>query len=149
MITFELSLFIDRPRDDVFAWWVDPSNLPRWQSGVVRVDWEGGPVQKGSRYTVVRKALGMTQEMRTTLVQLDPGVRVVEKGRGGPATNTVTTTFSDENGGTRMQTKVEVDLGGVLGRLGDKLAAGKVRKQAEGDQKKLKQVLEADLPAVH
>ena len=143
MITFDLSLDIARPLDTVFAWWSDPSNLPEWQSGIVKVDWEGGEVGKGARYTVHRKALGMTQEMRTTLVEFEPGVRVVERARGGPATNTVTTVFeATPSGGTRMSTHVEVDLGGVLGRLGDKLAGGKVKSQAAGDQKRLKQCLE-------
>ncbi len=143
MIVFDLVLDIARPRADVFAWWSDPRNLPRWQSGVVRVDWDGDAVSKGARYTVVRKALGMEQEMRVTLTEFEDGVRVVEKARGGPAKNTVTTTFSDAGGGTRMTTRVEVDLGGVLGRFGDKLAAGKVKKQAAGDQQRLKQVLES------
>jgi uncharacterized membrane protein len=143
MIVFDLSLDIERPLADVFGWWCDPSNLPKWQSGVTGVDWDGSPPAKGSRYTVHRKALGLSQDMRTTLVEFEPGVRVVEKARGGPATNTVTTTFSEVRPGlTRIETHVEVDLGGVLGRFGDKLAAGKVKSQAVGDQKKLKQCLE-------
>jgi len=143
MIVFDLVLDIARPRAEVFAWWSDPHNLPQWQSGVVRVDWDGGAVSKGSRFTVVRKALGMEQEMRVTLTEFEDGVRVVEKGRGGPAKNTITTSFADAGSGTRMTTRVEVDLGGVLGRFGDKLAAGKVKKQAAGDQQRLKQVLES------
>jgi|GEM_PF-3579570 len=143
MITFELSLEIARPLADVFAWWSDPLNIPAWQSGISKVDWEGGPVGKGSRYTVHRKALGMTQEMRTTLVEFEQDALVVEKARGGPATNTVTTMFSAPSPTTtRIETRVEVDLGGVLGRFGDKLAGGKVKSQAQGDQKRLKQALE-------
>lgn len=143
MIAFELSLDIDRPLADVFAWWADPNNIPIWQSGVTCVDYDGGAPGRGSRYTVHRKALGMTQQMRTTLVEFEENVRVVENSRGGPATNTVTTTFEELSPGrTQMATTVQVDLGGVLGRFGDKLAGGKVKSQAAGDQQRLKQALE-------
>ncbi|MCO4771591.1 MAG: SRPBCC family protein [Deltaproteobacteria bacterium] len=143
MIIFDLSLEIAAPRADVFAWWSDPHNIPKWQSGVVRVDFEG-EAGKGARYTVVRKALGMTQEMRTTIIDFVDGERLVEKARGGPATNSITTTFTDAGGGrTRMDSHVEIDLGGVLGRLGDKLAAGKLKSQAKSDQQRLKKVLES------
>jgi len=143
MIVFELSLDIARPLADVFAWWADPNNIPKWQSGVTQVDYDGGTLGKGSRYTVHRKALGMTQEMRTTLVEFEENVRVVERARGGPATNTVTTTFREDGPGrTQIATQVQVDLGGVLGRFGDKLAGGKVKSQAAGDQQRLKQALE-------
>lgn len=143
MIVFDLSLEIARPRDEVFSWWADPRNLTKWQTGIVRVDFDG-EATKGARFTVVRKALGMTQEMRTTLVEFVPGERVVEKARGGPATNTVTTTFEDAGPGrTRMSSHVEIDLGGALGRLGDKLAAGKLEKQARDNQKRLKKLLES------
>ena len=112
MIVFDLSLEIARPRDEVFAWWADPRNLTKWQTGIDRVDFDG-EAAKGARFTVVRKALGMTQEMRTTFVEFVPGERVVEKARGGPATNTVTTTFEDAGlGRTRMSSHVEIDLGG-------------------------------------
>lgn len=143
MIVFDLSLEIARPRDEVFAWWADPRNLMKWQTGIDRVDFDG-EAAKGARFTVVRKALGMTQEMRTTFVEFVPGERVVEKARGGPATNTVTTTFEDVGPGrTRMSSHVEIDLGGVLGRLGAKLAAGKLEKQARDNQERLKELLES------
>ena len=144
MIRFELSLEIRRPRSEVFAFWSDPQNLAAWQSGVVEVKADAGPVGRGTRYTVVRKALGMTQEMRTTLVEFEAEQRVVETARGGPAKHTVTTVFSELPAGrTRLDTIVEVDLGGLLGRIGDKLAAGKIKAQAEGDQARLKALLEA------
>ncbi len=143
VIRFELSLTIARPRDEVFAWWSDPANIPAWQSGVTGVDDDGAPAGVGKRWTVHRKALGLKQQMRAEILEFDAGRRVVERATGGPATNTVTTRFEDAGGQTRMLTTVEVDLGGALGRIGGKLAGGKIRKQAEGDQQRLKQVLEA------
>ncbi len=141
MIRFDLSLHIARPLEDVFAFWADPNNLPKWQSGIVSIAVDGD-VGRGCRWTLERKALGKTAKMRGGYTAYEDNTRLCERTKAGPVVTTVDSTFHADGGGTRIDTKVEVELGGTLGRLGEKVAKGPIRKQAEGDQKRLKQLLE-------
>ena len=43
----------------------------------------------------------------------------VEEGQAGPATTVIETRFLPDGSGTRVETRVSVELGGALGRLGE------------------------------
>jgi len=142
MIRFELSLHVARPLDEVFAYWSDPHNLPRWQSGIQGIEVDG-EVGAGCRWTVQRKALGKTASMRGGYTAFEPNARLCERTKAGPVLTTIDSRFAASGSGTTVTTSVEVELGGALGRLGEKVAKVPIRKQAEGDQARLKKLLEA------
>ena len=142
MIAFDLSLRIARPPEDVFAFWSDPERIPRWQGSAedVCLDAPPGP---GCSWTVTRRTLGTRQAMKSRYTAFEAGRRLVEEGQAGPATTVIETRFLPDGSGTRVETRVSVELGGALGRLGEKLASGSIRKQAQEDQARLKALIEA------
>ncbi|MFT4975199.1 MAG: hypothetical protein ACI8S6_001086 [Myxococcota bacterium] len=146
MISFSSSLTIKKPLAEVFAFWSDPDNIPRWQGGVVSYRRDSAPAQPlgvGTRYTVVRKALGMQQETHGEYTAFEPLARIVEKVAAGPASYTVETRFTDLNNQTRVDVSTDLELGGMMGRLGEKLAARPVKKQATEDHARICKMLEA------
>ena len=144
MLSFTTSQTIQRPLGEVFAYWSDPDHIPAWQGGVVSYRREDtGPVGVGTRYIAVRKALGLQQETRGEYTAFVPGQRLVESVKAGPASYTVETTFAaDGPAATRVTVETRIELGGALGRLGEKMALRPIRSQAEADHARIKALLE-------
>jgi uncharacterized protein YndB with AHSA1/START domain len=145
MIAFQSSQTIQRPLSAVFAYWADPDNIPRWQGGVVSYRRDGDasqPVGVGTRYVIVRKALGMQQETQGEYTAFEAERRIVEKVAAGPASYTIETRFTALGGQTRVDVDTRLELGGLMGRLGEKVAARPVKKQAAVDHARIKQILE-------
>lgn len=145
MIEFKNSVTIRKPLSEVFAFWSNPDNIPQWQGGVVsyRRDGDGSaPVGVGTAYVITRKALGMQQETRGAYTAFEPGSRVVEQVTAGPASYTVETRFTDLGSQTRVDVETKLELGGMMGRLGERVAARPVKKQATDDHARIKQLLE-------
>src|SRR5689334_7564887 len=78
------SVTIDRPVDDVFAFFADPSNEPRWRSAVKEISVEG-PVAVGSRvHQVVKGPGGVGVPADVEVTGYDPPVRYAFQGVAGP-----------------------------------------------------------------
>ena len=141
MIEFELTLRVDRPLDEVFGIWADPGRIPTWQGSAesVQVQGEPGP---GCSWSVVRRTLGTRQTMTARYTAFEPGRRLVEEGIAGPAKSRAETLFEASGAGTSVRTRVSVELGGALGRLGARVTKGSIIKQAREDQQRLKALIE-------
>jgi len=144
MIHFKLSQTINRPLDEVFAYWADPDNVPAWQGGVVAYQrTSSGPLGVGTTYSITRKALGMRQETAGEYTAYEHNRRVCERIEAGPAKYTIQTQFTAQGAITRVDIETQIDLSGLLGRLGEKAASRPIRKQAAQDHAKIKSILEA------
>ncbi len=141
MIEFDMTLRVNKPLDEVFAYWADPANVPSWQGSAESVSVDG-EVGVGCSWTVVRRTLGTRQSMKAQYTAFEPACRLVEEGVGGPAKSRAETSFSADGAATLVRTSVTVDLGGALGRLGARMAKGSIIKQAKEDQQRLKQLIE-------
>lgn len=145
MIEFKTHLVIECPLPDVFAYWANPDNIPHWQSGVVSYRRQGdatAPVGQGTQTTVTRKALGMQQETHGEYTAFAVNQRLVEQVRAGPAQYTIDTRFSAQGSHTRVDVHTRLSLGGVMGRLGEKMALRPIQQQAKSDHARIKQILE-------
>lgn len=142
MIEFELELRVKKPLDEVFAWWSDPRNVPAWQGSAESVSVTGEP-GVGCSWAVVRRTLGTRQTMTARYTEFEAGRRTVEEGTAGPAKSRAETTFAADGAATTVRTRVSVELGGALGRLGARVARGSIIKQAKEDQQRIKKLLEA------
>jgi len=68
---------IDAPAEKVFAFLVDPVNLPRWMGGVVSAEpLTDGPVGVGSTARVVRELMGQRITADVRLTEIQPGTHV-------------------------------------------------------------------------
>lgn len=143
MISFKASQTINRPIAEVFAYWSNPDNIPSWQSGVVTYKrTSADPIGVGTTYAITRKALGLKQETSGEYTTYEANRSFSEKIVAGPAKYTIETTFTAQGSATRVDISTNIDLGRLLGRLGEKAAGRPIRKQAEQDHARIKGILE-------
>jgi uncharacterized protein YndB with AHSA1/START domain len=141
MIKVERSVTINKPVEEVYAFFSNPENASEWQGGVESTEYHGPPEEVGTQYTEVRKFMG--REMKTTLeiTALEENKKYAAKTLSGPVPYDVTITFEAVPGGTEMTTVVEGEPGGFF-----KLAEGAVTKQLgnnlEENNERLKSILE-------
>ena len=115
MIHFKLSQTINRPLDEVFAYWSDPDNVPAWQGGVVSYRrTSSGPLGIGTTYSITRKALGMRQETSGEYTAYEHNRRVCERIEAGPAKYTIQTEFTAQGTATRVDIETQIDLSADL-----------------------------------
>jgi carbon monoxide dehydrogenase subunit G len=142
MYTFEKSVCINRPLQEVFDYVHDPTRQPHWQSGVESAKWtSNGQPGVGSTYTVVRSFLGRKTEAEVEITAWEPPVRSVNKTIGGPVPMEITVNLVEQLEGTQVIMKGQAEFGSFF-----KLAEGVVGKQAEkqiaSDLQALKLLLE-------
>ena len=138
----ERAIVIERPAEDVFAFVSDPTNLPAWQSTVLGVHVDGGPVEVGTRFGDVRHFGHRRFETTVEVTVLEPCRHLDLHVTGAPVPIDIRHVLEEENGATRLRISIEGRPRGVL-----RLAAVAMTKAAEhvldGDLARLKRVLEA------
>jgi uncharacterized protein YndB with AHSA1/START domain len=141
MFTFEKSVFIDRPVEDVFAFASDPANDTQWQDLELSEMTSDGPVGPGSTFRSVSKFMGREMDITAELIVYDPPNQFSFQTTSGPIQFTAHQTFQSQSSGTLMTLSGEVEVGGFF-----KVAEGMVAKQAESrmesDLANLKALLE-------
>jgi carbon monoxide dehydrogenase subunit G len=86
---------ITAPVAAVFAFLVDPANLPRWMSGVLSAEETSpGPVSIGTKAHIVRQLLGQRIEADLRVTGLEPDHRIV---------------LATETSGVRVEATLEVE----------------------------------------
>lgn len=139
----ELTIAIDRPPEDVFAYLADVSNLTEWQSGVHSAEIEGGgAATAGARIVESRTLLG--KEMTTTLeiVDFDPPRLFTLRALDGPVLLTIRHELEPTGGETELRVVVDGEVKHMPGFAGGLMMRGAER-QFRKDFERLKRVLEA------
>jgi carbon monoxide dehydrogenase subunit G len=139
----ELSIAVDCPPEDVFAYLADVSNLTEWQSGVHSAEIEGGgAAAAGARLVESRTMLG--KEMTTTLeiVDFEPPRLFTLRALDGPALLTIRHELGPGGGGTELRVVVEGEVKHMPGFAAGLMMRGAER-QFRKDLERLKRVLEA------
>lgn len=139
----ELSIAIDRPPEDVFAYLADVSNLTEWQSGVHSAEIEGGGAAAvGARVVESRTLLG--KEMTTTLeiVDCEPPRLFTLRALDGPALLTIRHELEPTGGETELHVVVDGEVKHMPGFAGGLMMRGAER-QFRKDFERLKRLLES------
>lgn len=143
MITTEISITIERPAADVFAYLSDFSKNPTWQRGMKSCVWlSEPPMQVGSRYE--QKAGFAGREINSTfeVVEYDPGVRVKATSIAGTFPITFTRRVTELGPTTtRVEAVIEGDSSGFF-RFVEPLMAPLVRRSIRADYRRLRTLLE-------
>ncbi len=94
---------IQRPRDAVSAFAIDPNNATAWYKNIKSVEWETTPpVVVGSRFRFRAQFLGRTLEYTYEVREMDPGHRFVMATAEGPFPMETTYTWEDAGTDTTM-----------------------------------------------
>lgn len=142
MHTFEVSVFIKRPQQEVFAFASNPDNDHLWLKDHVSSEWiTPDPVGVGSTKRLVLKFLGRHTSVTVAYSIWEPPNMYGVKFNLGPLLVQATTKFEPQEGGTRVTLAGRGEAPGIL-----KLVEGLVTKQAEAqngkDLETLKRIME-------
>ncbi len=143
MIPVTVTVDIDRPADQVFAFVSDFENNPRWQQGMRSCRWTSPPPHGvGSTYDQVARFLGKDIVSSFKVVEHEPGRRIKITSTAGPFPITETRIVAPRGEGrSTIAAIVEGDAGKFF-RLAAPVLRPLVERSVRGDYRRLKQSLE-------
>jgi len=137
------STVIDRPVEEVFAYVTDIEELSTWAGEIVEArKTSQGPVDEGTTWTGVIKALGRQMENTHEIGTFEPNRKFGIKITSGPVLGEVEYSFESIGDSTKVSVNVEADTGGFF-RLADPLVMRMMQRQYETNFANLKDLLEA------
>src|SRR4249919_423184 len=139
---FANSVTIRRPPSEVFAFLVDPANIPKWNYAIDSArQVNPGPVGVGTRIQQTRSVPRPTTE-ELVITELAPDRRLVLEGDIGPLSGTLSYQIEEVLEGTRLTNTADLSGRGPL-RLLAPLAASRVRDAVAANLGKLRDLLES------
>ena len=144
MATFDKSIFINRPQQEVFDFLSNPANNTLWQSSAQSGEWTSeGPVGVGSTQRSVDRFLGRKMETSAVVSIWDPPNEMGLKSVGGPFPFGFTMKLESKENGTQLTVSGTAEFRGFF-KLAEGLVARQLRRQVDTDSEALKLILEAD-----
>ena len=142
MATFQNTLTIRRPVEDVFAFLADFENVPTWNYAILETrKTSPGPVGVGTTYRQLRSLPDRSEEGFEVTV-FEPTTRLEVHGDIGPFTATIGYLLASVGDGTRLSNVVDLSAPGAV-RLLAPLAASRVKAAVAANLDTLKRLLEA------
>ena len=143
MLKLDLSIVINRPVEEVFAFLSNPENGPKWTSSIAEVEITSqGPIGVGTTYRSVRTALGRRLEIEFEITEYEPNRRYATKSISGPFPSESKVTFERVAGGTRVSGTLMGEPGGFF-KLAEPLLVSMMKRQYEADLANLRDLMEA------
>jgi hypothetical protein len=141
MIQHDVSIHLNRPVDQVFAFLADPAMQPLWQSNLIEIEQPtAGPMRVGTRIREVRRLGRRPTEYQAEVTGFEPNKRFSLRVINGPRV-TLSYSFEPEKGGTRLRYQFAMRPNGLM-RVFEPLIIRSLRKQSSSDFEKLKDILE-------
>ena len=141
MATFENTVMISRPIEEVFGFLSDFENVPKWNYAIVETrKVSQGPVGVGTIYQQVRSVPSRSEE-RFKVTAYNPPRHLEIQGQLGPFPSRLSYALDVLPEGTRVTNSVELELRGP-GRLLGRVAVPRVRDAVATNLSKLKELLD-------
>jgi uncharacterized protein YndB with AHSA1/START domain len=141
MIQHEVTIHLNKPVEQVFAFLTNTSNLSTWQSNLIKSEQlTEGPLRAGSRFREVRRINNKEEEIEAEITTLEPNKRLETKTVTKPQAM-VSYVLDPEPGGTRLRYKFVLITSGPM-RLMEPIMASAIKKGSEQDFETLKRLLE-------
>jgi uncharacterized protein YndB with AHSA1/START domain len=139
--TFENTVMITRPIEEVFAFLSDFENVPNWNYAIVETrKMSEGPVRVGTIYHQVRSVPSRSEE-HFEVIAYNPPHQLEIQGQLGPFPTRLSYALDAIAEGTRVTNSVELELRGP-GRLLGRVAVPRVRDAVAANLGKLKELLD-------
>lgn len=139
----ELETTIERSPGEIFAYLVDVTHLPEWQSGVRSARAEPpGPLAPGSHVHESRRIVGREVDNVLEVTAFEQDRVLALRALRGPVRFEIRHELEPSGGGTRLRIVAEGDTG-PLPAIAARAMARQVEKQFRNDVARLKQLLEA------
>ena len=134
---------IERPRDEVAAYAVDPDNATQWYRNIESVSWlSAPPLAVGSRLAFVARFLGRTLSYTYEVVEHDPGERFVMRTAQGPFPMETIYTWEDTGPRTTRMTLRNRGEPSGFSKVAAPMMAQAIRRANGKDLAELKRILE-------
>ena len=141
MIQHEVTIHLNRPVEQVFAFLMDTTQLTTWQTNLIKIDKiTEGPLRMGSRFQEVRRRGRKESRIQGEITAFEPNKRFETKTSTKPQV-TVSYLLEPEEGGTRVKHKFVMLTSGFM-RLLEPMIAKSIREENNMDFENLKRVLE-------
>jgi carbon monoxide dehydrogenase subunit G len=142
MITYEISIFINRPQQEVWDYVSNPVNYAQWQSSAQSAEWTSeGPPGVGSTFRGIADWLGRRIESKSEITLWDPPKKHSYKSIGGPIPFVSTINLQPKESGTQLTIHAQMEVGGFF-KIAEGLVGKQSKKQNLADLESLKKVLE-------
>ncbi len=147
MQTFQNTVTIQRPAEEVFVFLADFENIPIWNYAIDDTSKaSAGPVGVGTRYRQTRTIPGRTtEEFEVTVFQ--PASRLAIHGQIGPFQATIGYELVSAAGATRLVNTVELEPAQARLRLLAPVVTPRIKAAVAQNLGTLRQVLESGRPA--
>lgn len=141
MLTWENSIFINRPQQEVWDFISNPANNIQWGSSTA--EWtSAGPHGVGSTLREGGKILGRKVEGKTEITVWDPPNEYGRKSTSGPFPFEGTMKLEPKEDGTQLTVRGTAEVGGFF-KIAEGLLAKRMKKEMDTDLPALKLLLEA------
>jgi hypothetical protein len=141
MATFENTVMIRRPIEEVFGFLSDFENVPKWNYAIIETrKVSEGAVGVGTIYQQVRSVPRRSEE-RFEVTAYNPPRQLEIRGQLGPFPSRLSYALDAVPEGTTLTNSVELELRGP-GRLLGRVAVPRVRDAVAANLLKLKELLE-------
>jgi hypothetical protein len=115
MFTFEKSIFINRPQQELFDFVSNPANDAKWRPNAVSAEWiSEGPVGVGSTQRSVGKLLGREIKSTSEVTVWNPPNGYAWKSINGPMPYELSCKFSPKDNGTQLIFSGQAEIGGFF-----------------------------------
>ncbi len=146
MQTFENTVTIQRPAEEVFAFLADFENIPTWNYAIEETrKASAGPVGVGTRYRQTRSVPRKSVEDFEVIV-FQPASRLAIHGQIGPFQAKISYVLEATAGATRIVNNVELDPSPAVLRLLAPLATSRIKAAVAKNLDELRLVLEGGRP---
>lgn len=139
-------VYIDRPPDEVFAYVVEVTNEPFWQSDVRLAEWmdQGGEIYEGRQARTVAQFLGEDVEFVAQVARYDPPNELTWQIVDGPFGMQATWRFEPQDAGTMVTMTAAKALDGMFANQGvsDPMTTEMFSRQLRAEMANLKELLE-------
>ena len=141
MIQHEVTVHLNRPVEQVFAFLMDTTQLTAWQTNLIKIDKiTEGPLRLGSRFREVRRLGRRESQIQGEITAFEPNKRFETKTLTKPQV-TVSYFLEPEQGGTRVKHRFVMMTSGFM-RLLEPLIVSSLKKGTTADFETLKRLLE-------
>lgn len=141
MIQHEMTIHLNSPVEQVFAFLADTGKVSAWQSSLIQLEQlTEGPLQAGSRFREIRRLGRRDAEIQGEITVFELNKRLETRTATKPEV-VVSYSVDPEDGGTRLRYKFILRSSGIM-RLFEPLIAGSIKKESKSDFETLKQLLQ-------
>jgi uncharacterized protein YndB with AHSA1/START domain len=141
MIQHEVTIHLNKPVEQVFAFLMDTNKLSMWQSNLIKIEQlTEGPLRTGSQFREIRRINNKEEEIQGEITALESNKRLETKTVTKPQAM-VSYSLDPEQGGTRLRYKFVLITSGMM-RLLEPVIASSIRKDTEADFETLKRILD-------